>query len=183
MTNRLYLRILIGLSTCCVLYVGSVAVLRILADQRPARPARLAETAIWRPTPSEEVQLSPHGDWIACWRATAHDHCVLTDAHGQVEFESDFDPVSQDPALKDQPLPDARLRPVVSDTITPWMWSTQANRLVPMIQMEDGSVLAPVGSGSDIRSYVKRMEDGNTQVARVPAYLEYHPAGSAIRDR
>ena len=182
MTNRLYFRILIGVSTCFVLYVASVAVLRMLAQQPPTRPARLPDNAVWRKTPSEEVQLSPHGDWIACWQAAAHDHCTLTDARGQVEFESEFDPISQDPALKDQPLSNARLHPVTSDTITPWMWSESAHALVPMIQMEDGSVLAPTGSGSDIRGYVHRMEN-TTEVARVPLYLEYHPAGSAIRER
>lgn len=173
MTTKLYMRILVCVCAGFVLCVALLADLKMSSDQPPARPARMPTDAVWRPTPSESVALWPHGDWVDCWDEGTRDHCVLSNATGEIEYDGDFVPLPGE-----GPVPNARLRPVTSDTITPWMWSKHANRLVPMMQMEDGTVLTPAGSLEDLRAYVERMQKISARRIRVPAYLHYHPAGS-----
>ncbi len=174
MSTKLYISIVAGVSCLVVLVVALVAGLRQLAQTSPARPAGLSTQAVWRPTPTETVALFPHGDWVSCWNAGARDHCRLTDATGRSEFDGEFIPVPGGSAV-----PNARLKPIDSQTISPWMWSRHEGRFVPVIHLEDGTVLAPVASASDLRGYVERVLKFSPRLKPIPIYAQYyHPAGS-----
>ena len=173
MSTRLYMWILAGVCACFVLCAALVTGLKMSSEERPARPTRMPVNAVWRPTPSENVTLWPHGDWVNCWDEGTRDHCMLTNAAGEMEYQGDFLSVPGK-----GPVPNGRLRPVTSDTISPWMWSKHANRLVPIVQMEDGTVLTPAESLEDLRGYVERMQKFSERRTQVPTGLEYHPAGS-----
>ncbi len=173
MTTRLYMCILVGVSAVFVLCVALLAGLKMSSEKRPARPAQMPTDAVWRPTPSEGVVLWPHGDWVSCRDEGLRDHCVLTNAAGEVEYDGEFVPLPGEATV-----PNARLRPVTSDTISPWMWSQHANRLVPILEMEDGTVLTPAESVDDLRAYVERVQKFSARRVQMRGYPEYHPAGS-----
>jgi hypothetical protein len=173
MTSKLYLCILTGISGSIVFCVALIACLKVLSQQQPHRPARLPATAVWRPTPSEELLLRPHGDWVTCRNQSSSIRCVLTDAVGSIEYDGSFAPFPASAVLSDD-----RLVPVTSDTLSPWVWSNHANRFVPIIQVEDGTVLTPDESAGDLRAYIERIQKVSSGLKQVPVYLEYHPAGT-----
>jgi hypothetical protein len=175
MTTKLYMCILASVCAGFALCVALLTGLKMSSEKTPARPTRMPTSAVWRPTPSESVVLWPHGDWVNCRDEGTRDHCTLTDATGETEYDGYFVPLPGDGSVA---VPNGRLRPVTSDTISPWMWSKHANRLVPIVQMEDGTVLTPAESVEDLRAYVERMQKLTARPIQVPVYLEYHPAGS-----
>lgn len=178
MTTKLYIGIVVGMSALCALCVLLVACLRLRALHSPDRPAKLSASAVWRPTPTESIRLFPHGDWIDCRQEGKWDRCILTDASGNLEYEGKFIPIPEN-----APMPEVRLLPTDSDTISPWMWSNHANRLVPMIHLENETVLVPAESVSDLRSYIERMQKFEANSTTLPLYLRYHPAASSMANQ
>ena len=174
MTTRLYIATLstisIGLALFAAVLVG-IQHFRVMPD----RPTKLPQTAVWRPTVSDGVQILPHGDWVACWEARGHDHCMVTDAKGSPEYDGDF--VS---TPEHDPVPSARLIPTVSDTVSPWMWSNHAGRLVPLIHLADGTVITPVESVEDLRSYVASVRKFSARLKELPDWAMSHTRASNI---
>jgi hypothetical protein len=173
MTTRIYFSVISAISGIAVTAAICLAAARISSQSTPQRPQQLAATAVWRPTPSDQLRLTPHGDWIDCRQDGRQAHCLVTDAKGQPEFDGVFSTLPQD-----KPLESAQLVPVTSEAIAPWMWSSHAGRLVPMIHLEDGTVLAPSESVPDVQGYVERMLKFSAHLKPVPLYAQYTPAGS-----
>ena len=167
LSTRLYTYILCGISAAFVLCVVIVAGLKFFSSWQPSRPHNLPGNAAWRPTSPEQVRLWPHGDWVSCRKEGVQDHCLLASVSGELEYEGSFLSLPGGKALDD-----ARLQPIASESILPWMWSRHAGRLVPILQMEDGTILAPVESADDLRSYVERVQKFSSEAAPLPVYLE-----------
>jgi hypothetical protein len=176
MTARTYV-ILVGCtSAAAVMAVVAVCLCNQVAWSTPHRPKQVAPQAVWRPTPSESsVALAPHGDWIHCSGEGETAHCVLTDAQGKPEYEGAFQTLP-DP----RPISPSELHPVASDLLSPWMWSPHLGKMVPVIHLADGAVLAPRESAGDLRSYVARLERFTQSLRPVPVYAaEDQPRASA----
>jgi hypothetical protein len=155
----------------------AVGVCTSRAGQTPPRPQQVSDAAVWRPTPSDSVPFAPHGDWVSCAGAGMTTHCVLTDAEGKREYEGVFQTVPDR-----RPITAAELQPITSEAYSPWMWSARENRMVPIIHLEDGTVLTPRESVAELRSYVEKIRRFTTQLRPAPVYAaETKPRAEASR--
>ena len=174
LTSRLYVTLVGCASVAAVASVSAIGLCRHLSQEIPTRPKQVAATAVWRPTPSDSVPLTPHGDWVSCSGGGALTHCELTDAQGTREFEGAFQTLPEQ-----QSISKAQLRPIASQDYSPWMWSARLGRMVPVIHLEDGTVLAPRESAAELRGYVARIRKFTARLGSVPVYAaEEQPRAS-----
>jgi hypothetical protein len=136
---------------------GAITIIALLCIVRlaasPSAPTNMPQSSIWFPAPPSPLDFSPRGVWVACWfdKVRESDHCRLEDAKGHLVFDEDFTPVSTN-----VPVPDERLHLKKVDTMSLWTWVQRDERNVPVIRLEDGTILVPTRNLADLKGrYVR----------------------------
>jgi len=110
------------------------------APVSPPRPKSMPLNAIWMPGPNAPLDRTPRGVWLACWlnQAKSINRCKVADYKGSVQFEEDFLPVAGV-----APVPSELLRPQPVGTMELWTWVEKDKRDVPVVRLENGTILVP----------------------------------------
>jgi hypothetical protein len=129
----------IGVLAVILAILGALVVRVQWASSAPSRPKELPATAIWVPAPPAPFDFSPRGYWLACWLDATRNvnRCKLTDYKGNPSFEADYSPVAGQNPISEVRL---HLKPLKS-TIELFVPADQ--EMVPIAQLEDGTVLVP----------------------------------------
>jgi hypothetical protein len=139
-------------------YIGVVVVILAIvgggvariqwANSIPSRPKDLPVAAVWVPAPPAPLDFSPRGYWLACWlnKSQNQDYCKVTDYKGTSDFEGDFSPVAGS-----NPIPDNDLHLKKVETGSLWAWSEQDQRTVPVVHLDDGTILVPMRNLAELR--------------------------------
>jgi hypothetical protein len=103
----------------------------------PSRPLAVPANAVFFRAPATGAPGAPRGQWLACWEGGGKDRCRVSAKNGDTEFEDDFAPYPRGAAVPNGQLRiDVRQR---SKTQLTWL----GNGWVPLIQLEDGTLLIP----------------------------------------
>jgi hypothetical protein len=122
----------------------------------PRRPQNLPSNAVWVPGPRVVLDLSRRGDWLGCSVEESHNRCVVTQANGTVEYEGLFSPLSGT-----GPVPEGRLRFSAKDSGELWVWLNQDSKNVPVVRLQDGTVLLPVNGYDELKAWLERVGSKN----------------------
>jgi hypothetical protein len=119
------------------------------AASAPSRPNGMPENAIWVPAPLSPLDLSRRGVWLGCRldRSKNVNRCKLTDYAGSTELDEDFLPVTGAAAVGADRL---HLKKV--GTMELWTWSERDHRSVPIVHLEDGTILVPSRNLTELRA-------------------------------
>lgn len=145
---RRYFYIGIGIVIVVVAVLGAVVARIHWANSVPSRPMTLPATAIWVPAPPAPLDFSPRGYWLACWLDTIRNanRCELTDYRGIPSFEANYSPVTG-------PNPVAEDRLHFISVSSEELWAPAGQRLVPIVHLQDGTVLVPTENLSQLREH------------------------------
>jgi hypothetical protein len=115
------------------------------ANSVPSRPKTLPATAVWVPAPPAPLDCAPRGYWLACWLNDDlnQDYCKVTDYSGRIDFEGEFSPV-----VGSNPIPDSGLH---LKKVEDWAWSEQGQRTVPVVHLDNGTILVPTRNLAEMR--------------------------------
>jgi hypothetical protein len=75
------------------------------------------------------------------------DRCKVADYKGRIEFDEEFAPVTGG-----GPLADTELKPKQTGTMELWTWVEEHKRQVPVVRLENGTVLVPQRDVEFLRS-------------------------------
>jgi hypothetical protein len=151
------LQVLLGI--LAVLIVTALLGMRLLiwwGHSTPRRPSGLPANAVWVPGPPVVLDLSRRGDWLGCSVEGSHNRCVVTQANGTVEYEGLFSPLSGT-----GPVPEERLRFSAKDSGELWVWLNQDSKNVPVVRLQDGTVLLPVNGYEELKAWLERVGSKN----------------------
>jgi hypothetical protein len=125
------------------------------ASATPKRPKNLPINATWVPGPNEGFALSKRGVWIGCWVDGEQNRCLVTDYNGAPEYEGQFLPFSGI-----GPVSEGRLHLRSRNTMELWAWLDNGNKSVPVVHLDDGTVLLPVEGYQELKA---KLSDGALQ--------------------
>jgi hypothetical protein len=137
------------------LRLGSLAVvgvfgLRLLwASRTPSRAPVMPEQSMWMPGPRAPLDLSARGVWVGCWldQARLVDRCRVADYRGNIQFDEESVPLAGSP-----PVADTNLRLKRVGTMKLWTWVETERRQVPVVRLENGTVLVPTRDARVLQS-------------------------------
>lgn len=120
--------------------VACLGVSLMWAAHTPSKPKDMPATSVWVPGPNAPLDFPPRGVWIGCWLEKTRNvnRCKVADYKGQVEFEEDFVSVTASGSI-----PDAELKLKQIGTMELWTWVEEHKREVPVIRLQNGTVLVP----------------------------------------
>lgn len=146
-------KLLIFVALACVLAGVLDLELRMHRAAHPSLPEDMPPTSIWVPAPVIPWELSPRGWWLGCWidreRGTAH--CRTTDFIGGIKFEDDYLP-----ANRNTPVNADMLRVVPFHGEMDWEWVQQEGDVVPIVHLQNGTILVPARDFEELRERVLR---------------------------
>jgi hypothetical protein len=129
--------------------LGATDVHLLSAASDPQRPKNVPKNAKWIPGPPAPLDLSPRGVWLACWvdQSRNVNRCKVTDYKGNTQFDEAYVAVSgRGPVSNDR----LHVKPIT--TMELWTWVKKDHRDVPIVRLEDGTILVPARDIDDLRA-------------------------------
>jgi hypothetical protein len=151
------LKIVLGIFAATIVIV--LVALRVLiwwSHSTPRRPTNLSANAIWIPAPPVVLDLARSGNWLGCSVEGLHNRCLVTRSDGTVVYDGLFLPSE---AIG--PIPEERLRYSVKNTMYLWVYLNQSHTNVPVIHLQDGTVLLPVNGYDELKAWLERVGSKN----------------------
>lgn len=129
--------------------IACLGVRLLWAAHTPPKPKDMPATSIWVPGPNAPLDPSPRGVWVGCWldKTRNVDHCKVANYKGHAEFDEDFASVADGPVI-----PDSELQLKQVGTMELWTWVEGHKREVPVIRLQNGTVLVPTRDAAALRN-------------------------------
>jgi hypothetical protein len=118
----------------------------------PKRPANVPANAVWIPGPPVVLDLSRRGDWLGCSVEGNSNRCVVTQSSGAVEYDGLFSPMEGH-----GPVTEEHLRFSAKKSSDLWVYLNQASRNVPVVRLQDGTVLLPVNGYDELKNWLEKL--------------------------
>lgn len=129
-------RIVAILTTIVVVGIASIVGGYWWSNSTPSRPKSVPPNAVFLRAPATGMPGAPRGQWLACWEVRERDRCRVSSKNGDTEFEDTFITYDRRAVRNSQLRIDVGPR---SKTQLTWL----GNGWVPLIQLEDGTLLIP----------------------------------------